>query len=350
MPLSISTDEGKTFTYHDTEFPPVGGGQRAALLRLKEGPLVMAGFGNIYGSTQFSPVMITTSSGEKIQAKELFTAVSYDGGKTWPHKRIVAPDARPQHIEHTDGGATIVSKRSSEHRGYLSICQGLDGIVHLISSRTHYAFNLKWLLTPPPPPDPEFRVRHEVETFNGPTKFDLRNWVDYKAYKGSFDGQGQYTIDSSMPYGGLNRVVGAGSFEANFSIKNIRHPGHTIIGFKDKFSRTWHMGFGRRRMEHSLKDSEAPVERISAIGVWKSELLSEYHRPPESVKIRFVYNEKTLRCRFFYGVNGSDATESKMSKEGFYLSQPFSESNAVILLATGGSMDVDHFEIRPIDQ
>ncbi|MHC4061894.1 MAG: hypothetical protein ACYSR6_09855, partial [Planctomycetota bacterium] len=66
------------------------------------------------------------------------------------------------------------------------------------------------------------------------------------------------------------------------------------IGFKDKFSRTWHLGFGPQRMEHSLKDSEAPVERISAIGAWKSELLSQYYRPPESVKARFVYDEKTL--------------------------------------------------------
>jgi len=351
MPLSISTDNGKTFTYSDTEFPPVGGGQRAVLLRLKEGPLVMAGFGNIYGSTQFSPVMITSSSGEKIQVRELFTAVSFDGGKTWPYKRIVAPDAPPQHIEHTDGGATILSKRSSEHRGYLSICQGLDGVVHLISSRTHYSFNLKWLLTPQPSPDPEFRVRHEVETFDGPAKFDLENWADYKAYKGSFNGRGQYIIDSSMPYGGLNRVIGAGSFEAIFSIKRIRHPGHTVVGFKDKFSRTWNLGFGPHRMEHSLKDAEAPVERISAIGVRKSELLSLYYSPPESVKIRFVYSEKTLRCRFFYGINGSDAiTESRMSKEGLYLSQPFSESNAVVFLATGGSIDVDHFEIKPIDQ
>ena len=104
-------------------------------------------------------------------------------------------------------------------------------------------------------------------------------------------------------------------------------------------------------MEHSLKDSEAPVERISAIGAWKSELLSQYYSPPESVKIRFVYDEKTLRCRFFYGINGLDATtESRMSKEGFHLSQPFSESNAVIFLATGGSIDIDHFEIKPVDQ
>ena len=104
-------------------------------------------------------------------------------------------------------------------------------------------------------------------------------------------------------------------------------------------------------MEHSLKDSEVPVERISAIGVWKSELLSEYYLPPESVKVRFVYDEKTLRCRFFYGMNGLDATtESKMSKEGLYLSQPFSESNAVIFLATEGGIDLDHFEIRPMDK
>jgi formylglycine-generating enzyme required for sulfatase activity len=260
MPLSVSTDGGKTFTISDTEFPPVGGGQRAVLLRLKEGPLVMVGFGNIYGNTHFSPVFTTTSTGEKIQAKELFAAVSFDGGKTWPYKRIVAPDAPPQHIEHTDGGAIILSKRSSEHRGYLSICQGLDGIVHLISSRTHYSFNLKWLLTPPPPPDPEFRVRHEIETFDGPKNFDLQHWANYKAYKGSFNGKGQYTIDSSMPYGGLNRVIGAGSFEANFSIKNIKwHPDmryrHTVIGFKDKFSFTWRLGFGRNGMEHGLSDN-----------------------------------------------------------------------------------------------
>ncbi|MHC4756457.1 MAG: hypothetical protein ACYTBP_15090, partial [Planctomycetota bacterium] len=65
------------------------------------------------------------------------------------------------------------------------------------------------------------------------------------------------------------------------------------------------------------------------------------------IKLRFVYNEKTLRCRFFYGINGSEATtESPMSKKGFYASEPFSESNAVILLVSEGSIDVDHFEIK----
>jgi hypothetical protein len=357
MPLSISTDGGKSFTSHDTEFAPVGGGQRAALLRLKEGPLVMAGFGNVYGSTQFSTVMTTSSSGEKIQAKDLFTAVSFDGGKTWPYKRIVASDDPPQHIEHTDGGATILSKRSSEPRGYLSICQGLDGIVHLISSRTHYSYNLKWLLTPPSPPDPEFRVKHEIETFDGPTDFDLQHWADYKAYIGTFNGKGQYTIDSSMPYGGLNRVIGAGSFEATFSIKNIKwHPNmryrHNVFGFKDKLTHGWSIGLGRWGMDHNLNDSEAPVERISSIGDrGYRESLGKYYSPPESLKLRFVYNEKTLRCRFFYGKNGSEATtESKVSKKGMYLSQPFSESNAVVIKVSEGSIDVDHFEIKPIDQ
>jgi hypothetical protein len=356
MPMSISTDLGKTFTYHDTEFPPVGGGQRAVLLKLKEGPLLMVGFGNIYGNTQSNPVMVTTSDGKKIKAKELFAAVSYDGGKTWPDKPIIAPDGPPQRTENTDGGAMIISKRSSEYRGYLAICQGLDNLVHLISSRQHYAFNLKWVQTLSPPPDPEIRVKHEIETFDGPKNFDLEDWADYKSYLGSFSGQGQYTIDSSMPYGGLNRVVGAGSFEANFSIKKIRwHPDqrfrHTVIGFKDKLTHTWRLGLGRWGIEHRITDMEMPSKsgRPGDFGMEKSETLAKSYSPPDSLKLRFVYDEKTLRCRFFYGINGSEATtESKMSKDGIYLTEPFSESTAVIMLASEGSIDVDHFEIKPL--
>jgi len=39
----------------------------------------------------------------------------------------------------------------SEPNGYLTVCQTPDGVIQLISSRLHYAFNLKWLTTPPPP-------------------------------------------------------------------------------------------------------------------------------------------------------------------------------------------------------
>lgn len=34
---------------------------------------------------------------------------------------------------------------SAEPRGYLSIWQTADGVIHLITSKQHYAFNLAWL-------------------------------------------------------------------------------------------------------------------------------------------------------------------------------------------------------------
>ncbi len=49
-----------------------------------------------------------------------------------------------------DGRTFTMSKPSAEPKGYLSVCQGRNGIIHLIGSWNHYAFNLKWLETPPP--------------------------------------------------------------------------------------------------------------------------------------------------------------------------------------------------------
>jgi len=163
MPMSISTDGGKSFSYKATELLPIKGGQRLVILRLKEGPLFIASFGNPFDEPE-APVMVTDSLGNKHPVGELFGAVSFDGGKTWPYKRIITDDGPPHTIECTDGGAITLSGRSSEHRAYLSVCQGLDGLIHLISSRQHYAFNLKWLTTPPPPPAPVLKVRPMVHT------------------------------------------------------------------------------------------------------------------------------------------------------------------------------------------
>jgi len=41
-----------------------------------------------------------------------------------------------------------VDATHAEPRGYLSACQTPDALIHLITSRQHYAFNLKWLQTP----------------------------------------------------------------------------------------------------------------------------------------------------------------------------------------------------------
>lgn len=44
MPMSISKDMGKTWTYYASEFPPIDGGQRLVFMRLNEGPLLLISF------------------------------------------------------------------------------------------------------------------------------------------------------------------------------------------------------------------------------------------------------------------------------------------------------------------
>jgi hypothetical protein len=55
-----------------------------------------------------------------------------------------------------DGGAWTSRFRATptraEHAGYLAATQTPDGVIHLISSRLHYRFNLAWLKTPPRQP------------------------------------------------------------------------------------------------------------------------------------------------------------------------------------------------------
>jgi len=147
MPMSVSEDLGKSWTYMPSIFPPIGGGQRLALLKLKEGPLFLASF----ASGRTPRVMVTDASGKKRPVKGLFAAVSYDGGKTWPKIRLISDDGPPREMTGSDGRTKfIMSDSSAEPKGYMSICQAKNGVIHLTTSWNHYAFNLKWIETPPP--------------------------------------------------------------------------------------------------------------------------------------------------------------------------------------------------------
>jgi hypothetical protein len=142
MPKSLSDDMGKTWTYSASPFPPIGGGQRPVLMRLREGPLLFASFAK--------EMTVKDASGKERTVHGLFTALSYDDGETWPRRRLVSDDGPGREIEGTDGRLVTMGFESAEPKGYLSICQTPDGVVQLISSRQHYAFNLRWLETPPP--------------------------------------------------------------------------------------------------------------------------------------------------------------------------------------------------------
>ena len=149
MPTSISVDMGRTWTYSASPFPRVSGGQRPVLRRLKEGPLLLVSFA---WSTDPEPVAVTDTSGKKRIISGMFAALSYDDGATWPVARLVSTDpAVPRKYPGKNIEMFTMSRSTAEGGGYLTATQARNGVIHLLSSRLHYAFNLKWLQTPPPP-------------------------------------------------------------------------------------------------------------------------------------------------------------------------------------------------------
>jgi hypothetical protein len=142
MPQSISSDMGRTWTHSASPFQPIGGGQRLILRRLKEGPLLFLSFAN-------EPLTITDAAGARREVKGLFTALSYDEGKTWPKMRLISDEGPGREVPASDGRTKFVlSRTSAEPRGYLALTVARDGMIHLVSSRNYYSFNLKWLETP----------------------------------------------------------------------------------------------------------------------------------------------------------------------------------------------------------
>jgi len=148
MPKSLSADMGKSWTVTASPFPPISSGQRLALLRLREGPLFLASYAR--------RIEVTDAAGRPRAVEGLFAALSFDEGDTWTVRRAVAPDAETE-VESFDGRRMAIGPSRGEPKGYLSVCQTPDGLIHLISSRLHYAFNLAWLKAAPPaaPPPPK---------------------------------------------------------------------------------------------------------------------------------------------------------------------------------------------------
>ncbi len=157
MPMSISADGGRTWTYHASPFPPISGGQRLVLLRLQEGPVLFISFTDrsesyrkwSEDSKNAPPVGMDFISpdGTPFHGEGMFAALSWDGGATWPVRRLLSPDEGTRQVD--GGGWTGVftmDRSHSEPMGYLAATQSPDGIVHLVSSKQYYRFNLNWIL------------------------------------------------------------------------------------------------------------------------------------------------------------------------------------------------------------
>ena len=151
MPMSISEDGGKTWKYAASEFPPIDGGQRMVLKRLKEGPLLLISFTNhpYRLKNNLKGMTFTATDGSEFTGYGMYAALSFDEGKSWPVKKLLT-DGKERFL---DGGAWTgyfeMNATNAEPRGYLGMIQTPDNLINLVSSKNHYQFNLAWLLDNP---------------------------------------------------------------------------------------------------------------------------------------------------------------------------------------------------------
>jgi len=136
MPASYSGNLGETWRWEMSEFPVVSNVQRPAMLRLQEGPILLCSFTDQWRDWKNRRGLAFRSANGEFTGYGLFAAVSYDEGKTWPDRRLLAAD-----------GKTI-----ADGYGYLAATQTRDGRIQLITSQNHYVFNLAWIKAIPPEP------------------------------------------------------------------------------------------------------------------------------------------------------------------------------------------------------
>ncbi len=134
MPVSVSTDGGKTYTWAAGPFPGLGSVQRPSIIKLASGRwLVLSDWrGNVAG---LKPVTTKTGS---------FVAISDDEGKTWKYKDLPGTglSEREKYAQLTGGGTV----------GYGVIAQAPNGVIHAITTGSrpslHFAFNEAWIDAP----------------------------------------------------------------------------------------------------------------------------------------------------------------------------------------------------------
>lgn len=147
MPMSVSEDGGATWRYSASPFPPIDGGQRLVLMKLREGPILLVSFTDHPQRTPEDErgMVFKRKDGTEYRGYGMYAALSYDEGKTWPVRKLLS-DGNERFL---DGGAWtgffVMDTSHAEPRGYLAGTQSPDGTIHIVSSRLHYRFDLKWL-------------------------------------------------------------------------------------------------------------------------------------------------------------------------------------------------------------
>jgi formylglycine-generating enzyme required for sulfatase activity len=146
MPRSVSGDLGRTWDYAGSSFPPIGGGQRLVLMRLRKGPILFVSFTDPQGDN-LKGLLFSDASNKPFIGYGMFAALSYDDGETWPVQKLLTPGKGEFSAGGNTGPFTATPTRA-EPGGYLAATQTPDHMIHLVSSSLHYRFTLKWIETP----------------------------------------------------------------------------------------------------------------------------------------------------------------------------------------------------------
>lgn len=141
QPKSVSVDGGETWTYSQSDFPSIGSFQRCTLQRLLSGNIFFA---------SFDPALkIKNSKGEEKVVSGLYAALSVDGGKSFPFRRLLTNEEKPGIYNGWGWQHEFeMSSVKAEPKGYLSSTITRNGLIHLISSGNEYIFNEEWIKTP----------------------------------------------------------------------------------------------------------------------------------------------------------------------------------------------------------
>lgn len=147
-PMSISRDGGKTWTYHASPFSPISFSQRQAMIRLANGQILLNWFTDPVirvvrqQGIHEKGMDFLDQAGKVHKGYGMFVALSPDEGKTWPVRKLLPEDPEEPWAARYDFGVNN------------DVIQTPDGMMHLATSRRYFRFNMAWLTTPLPPPDP----------------------------------------------------------------------------------------------------------------------------------------------------------------------------------------------------
>jgi len=153
LPKSLSSDKGRTFTYHKSEFPGISTVMRLILIRLEysDTSLDPQGLGR-------KPILLASIANDGLTAKDAngkettvygtYAAVSWDEGETWPVKRVMShvKSGSEKYMSAPWNRQITLDATHGQPKSYWAATQAPNGIIHLNDSRLDYAFNLAWLM------------------------------------------------------------------------------------------------------------------------------------------------------------------------------------------------------------